>query len=130
MSRGIINIMKAKQPGAYREVRSSYRDDICPGDRHLYLPEIDEDAIAEAAEMHRVLSDETRLKILAFLQADELCVCEIVDALEKPQSTVSHHLFLLQNAGLIKARKQGRWNMYSLDDEVFARYGTFLKLST
>lgn len=130
MSRGIINIMSAKQPGTKPKVRSSYRDEICPGDRHLQLPEIDEDAIAEAAGMHRVLSDETRLKILAFLQADELCVCEIVDALEKPQSTVSHHLLLLQKSGLIKARKEGRWNMYSLNDEVFARYGAFLKLST
>ncbi len=74
-----------------------------------------------------MLSDETRLKILAYLQAGELCVCDIVDALGKPQSTVSHHLFLLQNAGYIKARKQGRWNMYSLSDKAKAHGGSFLE---
>ncbi len=82
----------------------------------------------KTAKLHKVLSDETRLKILLFLREGELCVCDIVDALGKPQSTVSHHLFLLQNSGLIKARKKGRWNMYSLSDTARALGDYFLKI--
>jgi ArsR family transcriptional regulator len=99
----------------------------CPGDRVLNLPDIDEKALASAADTHKALSDETRLKILAYLQAGELCVCEIVDALGKPQSTVSHHLLLLQNAGLIRGRKQGRWIMYSINDDSFDPHSVFLR---
>src|SRR4030042_3478670 len=101
-------------------------DTECPGDRLLHLPDIDEQALAAAADTHKALSDETRLKILAYLQGGELCVCEIVEALGKPQSTVSHHLFLLQNAGLIRSRKQGRWIMYSINEEGFDLRSVFL----
>lgn len=119
MVRAIVDVNKTAKPSCH--------DEVCPGDRPLDLPEIDEAAIAQAAEIHKALSDETRLKILAYLQAGELCVCEIVEALGKPQSTVSHHLFLLQNVSLIRSRKQGRWIMYSLNNEVFNRCNAFLE---
>ena len=80
----------------------------------------------DLAALLRVLGDDTRLRIFAMLPRAELCVCEIVEALGKPQSTVSHHLFLLQNAGLIRSRKQGRWIMYSINDEVFDQRSVFL----
>jgi ArsR family transcriptional regulator len=94
----------------------------CPGEGQRELPVIDGRRVSEAAKIFKALSDETRLKILAYLQDGELCVCDIIDALGKPQSTVSHHLFLLQTAGLIKSRKQGRWVLYSSDEEVLERY--------
>ncbi|MBM4240376.1 MAG: winged helix-turn-helix transcriptional regulator [Euryarchaeota archaeon] len=78
--------------------------------------------IPEANELHRkseifkALSDPTRLKILYLLQNGELCVCEIIIALEKPQSTISHHLNILKNAGIIKWRKEGVWIHYSLSN--------------
>ena len=108
------------------EVGVPLEDSACPRDRKVCLPEIDEAAVAKAAELHRALSDETRLRILAYLQIGELCVCEIVEALDKPQSTVSHHLYTLQNAGLIRGRKQGRWTMYSINEDVFNRCNAFL----
>ncbi len=85
----------------------------CPGSRKLELPVIDEARIAQAARLHKALADETRLKILEYLESGELCVCELLEVLDMPQSTVSHHLLLLQNAGLIRSRKQGRWVLYS-----------------
>ena len=64
----------------------------------------------------KALSDSTRLKILYLLSDGELCVCEIMCALNKPQSSVSHHLNILKNLGFIKGRKEGIWIHYSLKD--------------
>ncbi len=64
----------------------------------------------------KALSDENRIRILMALHAnDELCVCNINDLLELAPSTVSKHLFLLKNARLVKARKDGRWMHYRLN---------------
>ncbi len=62
----------------------------------------------------KALSDPTRLKILYLLSDGELCVCEIIYALDKPQSSISHHLNILKNLGFIKGRKEGVWIHYSL----------------
>jgi len=66
------------------------------------------------SNIFKAISDPTRLKILYLLQDGELCVCEIIMALEKPQSTISHHLNVLKNAGFIKGRKEGIWIHYKL----------------
>ncbi|MGZ7043753.1 MAG: ArsR/SmtB family transcription factor [Methanobacterium sp.] len=62
----------------------------------------------------KALSDSTRLKILYLLSDGELCVCEIMGALDKPQSSISHHLNILKNLGFIKGRKDGIWVHYKL----------------
>lgn len=68
----------------------------------------------------KALSDSTRLKILYLLSDGELCVCEIICALDKPQSSVSHHLNILKNLGFIKGRKEGVWIHYSLTSSKIA----------
>lgn len=75
-----------------------------------------EEDLQKDAELMKAISDVTRLKILHHLKEGELCVCEIMYALDKPQSTVSHHLNVLKSAGLIKWRKEGIWNHYQLMD--------------
>jgi ArsR family transcriptional regulator, arsenate/arsenite/antimonite-responsive transcriptional repressor len=78
--------------------------------------------------IYKALSDETRLRILKLLENGELCVCDIVAALDMVQPKVSFHLGSLKDAGLIKDRKQGKWVHYRIDDsEMFRR---FLLLST
>lgn len=64
----------------------------------------------------KALSEVIRLRIIrVFLKAKkELCVCEIVDALQASQYTVSRHLNILKNAGLVKDRREGKWILYSL----------------
>ena len=64
--------------------------------------------------MFVAFSDRTRLRILHLLQAGELCVGDICGALRLPQSMVSRHLAYLRKAGLVAARKNGRWNFYGL----------------
>lgn len=68
----------------------------------------------DMSDKFKAVSDPTRLKILYLLQDGELCVCEIIMALEKPQSTISHHLNVLKNAGFIKGRKESVWIHYKL----------------
>ena len=64
----------------------------------------------------KALSDENRVRVLMALHAkDELCVCNINELLELAPSTVSKHLFILKNARLVKARKDGRWIYYRLN---------------
>ena len=76
----------------------------------------------------KALSEETRLRIVKLLEHGELCVCDIVAALDMIQPKVSFHLAVLKEAGLIKDRKQGKWTHYSIDDaDIFRR---FLLLST
>lgn len=65
----------------------------------------------------KALGDENRIRILMALHKEgELCVCHLIDLLELAPSTVSKHLFLLKNARLIVARKDGRWVFYRLND--------------
>jgi DNA-binding transcriptional ArsR family regulator len=64
----------------------------------------------------KAIADPTRLKILKLLTGGELCICDIMIALKKPQSSVSHNLSIREDAGLIKERKSGKWCYYRLSD--------------
>jgi len=77
---------------------------------------IDEAALAAESEVFKAMSDPFRLAILKLLREGELCVCEIVTAFDKPQSSTSHHLAILKRAGLVKERKDGKWSRYRLSD--------------
>ncbi len=66
------------------------------------------------AQLFKALSEEVRLRIVALLSQGELCVCEIMAALELPQSTVSRHLAYLKNCGWVAGRRQGVWMHYRL----------------
>src|SRR5271157_2337444 len=60
------------------------------------------------------LTDPTRLRLLRLLLRQELCVCELVDALRMPQYKISRHLRKLRAVGLVEARREGRWMHYRL----------------
>ncbi len=81
----------------------------------------------ELLNIFKALSEETRLRILKLLENGELCVCDIVAALDMVQPRVSFHLNALKEARLLKDRKQGRWTHYRIDDDDFFR--RFLLLS-
>lgn len=96
---------------------------ICPAEDALkYANELkqlaDKVAILEIADKQskffKALADETRLRILRLLAVREMCVCEVMVALDLTQPTASHHLGLLENAGLVKDRKEGKWVFYSI----------------
>lgn len=70
------------------------------------------------AQIFKALSDETRLRIMGLLIASqELCVCDIIAALDLPQSTVSRHLAYLRNSGLLEDRRQGVWMYYRINQD-------------
>lgn len=60
------------------------------------------------------ISDPIRLRIIHLLSYQELCVCEIVDTLNLPQSTVSRHLTILKNSEVVEDTKKGQWVYYNL----------------
>ncbi len=68
----------------------------------------------ECLRVMKALSDGSRLKILKMLEDRELCVCEIQALLALSQSTVSKHLKILEDAGLVDRRRDGQWVLYSL----------------
>ncbi|MFT4762964.1 MAG: ArsR family transcriptional regulator [Oleispira sp.] len=66
-------------------------------------------------ELFKALSDHTRLQcILLIQQEQELCVCELMAALELSQPKISRHLALLREAGLLEAERRGQWIYYRL----------------
>jgi ArsR family transcriptional regulator, arsenate/arsenite/antimonite-responsive transcriptional repressor len=68
----------------------------------------------EFLNITKALADENRLRMLMALQEGELCVCRITELMGLAMSTVSKHLSVLYQAGLVNARKEGRWMYYSL----------------
>jgi ArsR family transcriptional regulator len=64
----------------------------------------------------KALSDPNRVKIIKILQQKSMCVCEIQGAIGLAQSTVSKHLKILEEAGLVDYRKEGLWVNYNLSD--------------
>ncbi len=65
-------------------------------------------------KFYKALGDETRQRMLGLLQTREMCVCELITALSMTQPTTSHHLKILEEADLVKSRKEGKWVFYSL----------------
>lgn len=96
---------------------------ICPQeDPEKYAEELKQlaNTVARADEAERrskvfkALADPTRLRILTLLEIREMCVCEVMIALGLTQPTASHHLGILENAGLVKGRKEGKWVFYKI----------------
>ena len=70
-----------------------------------------------AAELFKMFGDPTRLKLLAALLGQEMCVCDLSELLGISQSAVSHQLRLLRTSRLVKNRREGKSVYYSLDDD-------------
>ena len=71
----------------------------------------------DTVKAFKVLSDETKLRILNLLLERECCVCEVMQALVISQSKASRGLTALYDAGFLKMRKDGLWSLYSIDRE-------------
>jgi len=81
-----------------------------------------EDVLRNLVKVFKALSDETRIRLVKLLQQRELCVCELMQALDMTQSRVSRNLGILKDAGLVKDRRDGLWVHYSLDEKSFNKY--------
>ena len=78
--------------------------------------EPNEEEIIEMADVFKLFSDSTRLRIICAILNNELCVCDLCELLNLTQSNVSHQLQLLRTAKLVKYRKEGKQVYYSLKD--------------
>src|SRR4051812_41789210 len=84
------------------------------------MPQVSEQAVRELAQVFKLLSDETRLRILLYLaQNSELHVTDLCNRLGQSQPAVSHHLALLRVSGLIESRREGKHNFYSVRADHF-----------
>lgn len=70
----------------------------------------------EFLDLTKALADENRVRLLLALRDGELCACQLTELIHLAPSTVSKHLFLLKNAGLVESRKEGRWIYFKLVD--------------
>ena len=86
------------------------------------IPELSDRLEKDLTQIFKLLSDETRLRILMYLIRErELHVTALCDRLKQSQPAVSHHLALLRVAGLIEARRDGKHNFYSVRRNYFHR---------
>ena len=71
-------------------------------------------------QFFKALADHTRLRVIHLLGTDEVCVCSVVEALQSTQPKISRHLAYLKRAGLVKARRDGKWIHYRIAEPVDA----------
>jgi ArsR family transcriptional regulator, arsenate/arsenite/antimonite-responsive transcriptional repressor len=103
---------------AKRSVSALVQDiECCPG---VLVSPLDDDQAAVLAQRYAALGDPARVKIVAILadaEGGEVCVCDFVEPLGKTQGTVSHHLKVLSDAGLVVGDRRGKWVWYSIRPE-------------
>ncbi|HEY3110166.1 MAG TPA: metalloregulator ArsR/SmtB family transcription factor [Chloroflexota bacterium] len=78
--------------------------------------------VSQAARLFKALGDDTRLAILRQLREQgEVCACDFVACCDVAQPTVSHHLKVLRQAGLVRGERRGLWIYYRIEPEAFER---------
>ncbi|EGJ73763.1 putative transcriptional regulator, ArsR family [Streptomyces sp. Tu6071] len=98
----------------------------CPG---LLTAPLDEDQAETLAKVFKALGDPVRLRLLSMIASragGEVCVCDLTPAFDLSQPTISHHLKLLKQAGLIDSERRGTWVYYRLLPEMTDRLAAIL----
>ena len=105
------------------EKASEYADEL----KELADKSISKEDAAKKSKFFKALADTTRIRILGLLSVREMCVCEVMVALGLTQPTASHHLGILENVGLVKDRKDGKWVFYrNANPEVVENMGKMM----
>lgn len=78
------------------------------------------------AKVFKAFCDENRLQILEMLRGGEKCGCKLLDELKISQSTLSHHMKILCDSGIVSGRKVGKWTHYSIDRQGSERASVLL----
>ena len=85
-----------------------------------------EPSYKEFATIFKALSDETRLRVIDMLSCKEMSACDILSNFTLSQSTLSYHMKILIEAGVVDARREGLWTKYSINDDTFNRIMDFM----
>ena len=80
----------------------------------------------DVALICRALGDSNRLKIVQMLSDGEKCACKLLEAFEITQPTLSHHMKILCDCGLVNTQKVGKWSHYSLSCETLTAFKSFI----
>ena len=94
---------------SYKRIEK-YREELIQFSQRI----ADSSIAKKQSKFFKALSDEKRIRILKLLSAKEMCVCELMIALNMSQPNLSHHMRLLENAGIIDCTKKGKWVYCSL----------------
>ena len=79
------------------------------------------------AKVFKAFCDENRLEILTILKNGEKCACVLLENLKIGQSTLSHHMKILCDSGIVSARKEGKWTHYSIDKNEVLKTQQFMR---
>ncbi|MGC3022002.1 ArsR/SmtB family transcription factor [Brevibacterium sp. FAM 24630] len=104
-------------------------DTCCPS---LTVAPLSRDDAQDFARTLKAVSDPTRLQLVSLVAAhddQEACLCDLIDPVGLGQPTVSHHLKILVDAGVLRREKRGIWSYYSLEAETLSRLASFLSPS-
>ena len=82
----------------------------------------------DVAVICKALGDSNRLQIVRMLSDGEKCGCKLLEAFDITQPTLSHHMKILCDCGLVNDRKKGKWHHYSINVEAWKEFGDFIRL--
>lgn len=83
----------------------------------------------DIVKIFKALGDENRLKILHIIGNGEVCACKLLDFLEIEQPTLSHHMKILTDSGIVTARKNGKWIYYKINDDTLIKSVEYMENS-
>lgn len=81
----------------------------------------------KAVLIAKALADANRVEILSFLKEGELCACRLLERFSISQPTLSHHMKILCDAGLVTVRKEGKWSHYMISAECLADFKAYIE---
>lgn len=84
----------------------------------------------EVAVICKAMSDANRMRIIEMLTWGERCGCELLDELQVTQPTLSHHMKVLSDCGLVSSYKDGKWHHYSINCEKFKEFKNYIAAIT
>jgi ArsR family transcriptional regulator len=88
------------------------------------------DNYVDGARVFKALGDPKRAMIVDMLSCGELCACHILEKFDMTQPTLSHHMKILRECGLVSARDEGKWTYYSLNHDGIEKIMQFLSTIT
>ncbi|MFF0718651.1 MULTISPECIES: metalloregulator ArsR/SmtB family transcription factor [unclassified Micromonospora] len=92
---------------------------------------MDDDQAAVVAPMFKALGDPVRLRLMSMIASvPEICVCDLTPAFDLSGPTISHHLRVLRDAGLVDSERRGTWVWYRVRPEAFRQLGALLDIPT
>ncbi|MFI7210493.1 ArsR/SmtB family transcription factor [Micromonospora maritima] len=92
---------------------------------------MDTDQAAVVAPMFKALGDPVRLRLMSMIASvPEICVCDLTPAFDLSGPTISHHLKVLREAGLVDSERRGTWVWYRVRPDAFRQLGALLEIST